>query len=416
MRARSAWLLLCAPIVYGCGGLDEHGALDPAELPFGVGPLTDGSVEPDAATADAASKPDSRLDGGVGPGPVDPLDEGSACAASSVIAEQVVVEEQVEVAVEVASPAPVALYVMFDRSSSMALTLWTPAVQALTAFIGDPASSGMDMALQYFPGSGSCNGSGYSVPAVAPGRLPAHASALTTSLSKQSPSGLGTPIEGALRGATEYCKTFQAAHADERCVAVLVTDGKPEFDLCEKDDAKLTAIADAAWKQAQVRTFAVGLSGADFGLLDKIAVAGGASDCDPGSARFSCDVSGGPEKLTAALAKIRDTVTTVHTHTELETKTQTRPLQCEWRVPAPQAGMELDPERVNVTLSGGAGAAKKLGRVPGLASCRSDAWYYDVPSAPERIVACPQTCEAIKAGGYADVKILLGCFTNVILL
>jgi hypothetical protein len=417
MRSRIGWLLLCTPLA-ACGATAEPSSEDPTELPFGMGPLTDSAVAEDAGGRDAgSSKPSARLDGSVGQTPIDVLDEDSACAAASVAAEQVVVEEQVQVAVEVKSPAPVALYVMFDKSLSMSLSnLWTPAVQAFTGFVHDPASSGMDLALQYFPSGGACNGTGYSTPAVALGRLPGHANALTTSIGQESPTGIGTPIEGALRGATTYCKTFQAAHPDERCVAVLVTDGRPEYDSCEKDSTKLAAIADQAWKQSQVRTFAVGLSGADFTLLDKIAVAGGASDCDPNSARFSCDVSSGPERLTAALTKIRDTVTTVTTHTELQTTTQTRPLECEWRMPTPQAGAELDAERVNVTLSGGSAGTHALGRVPNLAACSSDAWYYDVPSAPTRIVACPQTCETIKSGGYADVKILLGCQTQVILL
>ncbi|MEY4508484.1 MAG: hypothetical protein RLZZ450_606 [Pseudomonadota bacterium] len=78
--------------------------------------------------------------------------------------------------------------------------------------------------------------------------------------------------------------------------------------------------------------------------------------------------------------------------------------------------MELDAERVNVTLSGGSAGSHALGRVPSLAACRTDAWYYDAPTAPTRILACPETCETCESGGYADVKILLGCQTQVILL
>jgi Mg-chelatase subunit ChlD len=418
MGSRSHWLFLLAPMVVSCGAEGDALPDDGNELPSLIGAPTDAGS--DAGAADA-SKPRPRSDGSVGAvgggGTDDPLTEGSACAASSLAAEQVIVEEEVQVEVEVTKPAPVALYVMLDKSSSMATSnLWTPATKALSDFIVSPASSGMDMALQYFPGGGQCNGTGYSTPAVALGRLPAHAGALTASIDKQNADGFGTPIEGALRGVTDYCKTFQANNAKERCVAVLVTDGVPQFDGCEHDNAKLAAIADAAWKQFQVRTFAVGLKGADFTLLDLIAKAGGAADCDPSSARFACDVSSGADKLSTALAKIRDTVATVEVHTELQTTTKPRPLECTWKMPLPSAGLEVDSGRVNVTLSGGSSLALDLGRVPSESNCRAGAWYFDVPSAPERIIACPQTCDTIKSAGYTDVKILLGCQTNLILL
>jgi hypothetical protein len=274
------------------------------------------------------------------------------------------------------------------------------------------------VALQYFPKSGgSCStGSGYSTPAVPLGRLPGHADAIEASLDGESPNGIGTPIEGALRGATEYCKKFQADHSDERCVAVLVTDGKPELASgCSEDDDDLVEIAADAWNDHGVRTFAVGLQGADFGLLDKIARAGGAADCDPSGSRFSCDVSSGVDKLAQALATIRDTVTTTVTRTETQTRTEQRPLECEWQMPEPGADQTLDPGQVNVTVSGGSSEPLDLGRVPSAADCREGAWHYDVPAAPERIVACPETCDTIKAAGHTDVKILLGCETRVLI-
>jgi hypothetical protein len=472
MSLRTHCFILSATLACACGSEGAPG--DPAiELPFVVAP-SDGSVD----GRDAGSDDHSALDGSSVPhsdGSLrspgeddddDQLDEGSACAASAQAAETVLVEEQVEVQVpvqvevkvpvqvevqvqvqvqvqvpyEVHTPAPVALYVMFDRSLSMSSNgLWTSAVSALKEFVADPASSGMDMAIQYFPSGGSCNGSGYSTPEVALGRLPGHANAIINNLSGQSAGGIGTPIEGALRGATEYCKKFQAANAKEKCVAVLVTDGKPEWDSCEKDDDKLAAIADAAWKQFKVRTFAVGLKGADFTLLDKIAKAGGASDCDLTSTRFSCDVSVGADKLASALGRIRDTVTTIETRVETRTETQTqtrtelqtqiqtqiqtqlqtqvvtrtRPLQCEWRMPVPEEGVFVDSGHVNVSIRGGSDAALRLGRVPGLAACRDNAWYYDSPTSPTRLIACPQTCARIESGGYTDVKVLLGCQTNI---
>lgn len=419
MYLRWYGVALSTLLAYGCGA-DGASISDPVpELPEVLPPLGDGDVL-DAAVDDAGMAPSQAGDAGVSHVGEDPLSADSACGAVAVAASEVVVEEQVQVQVqvEVKVPKPVNLFVMLDRSQSMASSLWTPAVAALKEFIRDDMSKDMDMAIQYFPNSnGACSGSGYSTPAVAMGTLPAHASALESSLNGQSPSGFGTPVEGALRGVTEFCKSFQASHANESCIGVVVTDGKPEFDGCEHDDAKLAKIAGDAWTGSKVRTFAVGLSGADFGLLDKIAQAGGATDCDTGSARFSCDVSAGADKLSQALSRIRDTVTVVETETRTETRTETqqRPLECEWQMPKAESGKVLDLNKVNVKVSGGTGAPLDLGRVPSAASCKDGAWYYDNPSAPTRLVACPATCKSIKDGGYKEVSVLLGCQTLVLL-
>ncbi|HTU58565.1 MAG TPA: VWA domain-containing protein, partial [Polyangiales bacterium] len=303
-----------------------------------------------------------------------------------------------------------------------------------------------------------CDGTGYKTPDVTPGVLPARASAISNSLNGQSPEKLigasGTPIEGALRGATQYCLTYQANHANEQCVAVIVTDGKPEHDSCEKNFDKLAAIAKAA-KDKGVITFAVGLKGADFTLLDKIAKSGGAPDCDTGSSRYACDVSGGADKLSDALAKIRQTtvtyekhtvtrpvtrtvtrpvtrtltrpvtrtvtrpvtntvtnqVTRTITHIEYRTEVQTTPVPCEWTLPQSTEGA-FDRDKLNVRWSVESEQTTLL-RVGSKADCQADAWFYDDPLFPTRVIACDQTCEEIKASEKSSIDLLLGCATIV---
>jgi hypothetical protein len=194
---------------------------------------------------------------------------------TELVTEQIteIVTEQVteQVTEEVITQKPASLYIMFDQSASMG-NLWSPAVTAVKSFINDTDSAGLGVGIQYFPISGgSCSdGAGYKTPDVAVATLPNNAKAITTSLGKHSASGIGTPIEGALRGVTQYCLQFQASRPDQQCVAVLVTDGEPELALgCERDYDKLAAIAAAA-KSKGVITFAVGLKGANFTLLDKI--------------------------------------------------------------------------------------------------------------------------------------------------
>jgi hypothetical protein len=421
VRSGLGCLVLTASLACACSS-EGGGAVMETDEPNDVADATVSSDAGDGVDADGkaddASKPIVRRDASSDSA----LTEENACAATTVAAEKVVVTEEVQVEVVTETPAPVALYVMFDRSQSMAgppygdANIWPAAVGAIKSFVNDDSSKGIDVALQYFPldNGGQCNGAGYSTPAVAMGRLPGRAPGIVSSLDNEDPEGWGTPIEGALRGVTTYCKNFQATHADEKCVAVLVTDGKPQIS-CDMDDDNIVAIAQNAWSQSGVRTFAVGLSGADFTLLDRIAKAGNAADCDASNNRYACDVSSGANKLSDALAKIRDSVKTVTTKTELVTQTKERPLECQWVMPAPAAGETLDKDRVNVTLNGSAGSLP-LGRVPSADKCQDGAWHYDSNDAPTQIVACPSTCDAIKAGTYTDVKILLGCETKFLIV
>jgi hypothetical protein len=115
---------------------------------------------------------------------------------------------EVEVAVEVAKP--VAIYLLQDRSGSMAnwdaaagASLWDLAKQAVSAVVSDPASAGIDIALEYFPQDGhACDGAGYEVPAVALGRP-------TTSATTPSP----TPRTSRPRASTPACSPMRSGWA-----------------------------------------------------------------------------------------------------------------------------------------------------------------------------------------------------------
>ncbi|HET8933856.1 MAG TPA: vWA domain-containing protein [Polyangiales bacterium] len=458
-KSKVEWVAVAFALTAGCSTTnDADGKTDAAS-----------SSEVDAG-ADASARDSGEPDSGDGnPYVLNVPDGGSSvepeapnCGARSFEAEQVVTETQVEVSVditedvtteetvevtedvteEVVTTKPAKLYILLDRSASMSGAtgggnIWTPAVNAVKSFVGDEDSAGLGVGIQYFPKSGGkCDGTGYGVPDVAPAPavLPASASAILTSLSKQSPAPLlpttGTPIEGALRGATQYCLTYQAAHNDEQCVAVIVTDGKPEWDNCEKNNDKLAAIAKAA-KDKGVITFAVGLKGADFGLLNKIAIAGGAPDCDTGSSTYACDVSSSADKLSIALNKIRETTVTTETHTvtypvthtvtrpvtHTETRTETHyevektPVPCEWTIPESTDG-PFNKDKLNVRWSVDKQDTTLL-RVGAQSDCREKGWYYDNPTSPERVIACGQTCDAIKAEEDSKVDILLGCATIV---
>ncbi|MFZ5891090.1 MAG: VWA domain-containing protein [Myxococcota bacterium] len=87
---------------------------------------------------------------------------------------------------------------------------------------------------------------------------------------------------------------------------------------------------------------------------------------------------------------------------------------CEWTMPSAPTGQVLDPNNVNIRYISSAGFATDLGRVPSGAECAQyeDGWFYDNPSNPTKIRACPQTCMQIEAGGSnARVDVLFGCKT-----
>jgi hypothetical protein len=91
------------------------------------------------------------------------------------------------------------------------------------------------------------------------------------------------------------------------------------------------------------------------------------------------------------------------------------PIACDFAVPASTAaGIDIDPRLVNVNYVSG-GVETELGLVPDAASCgNAQAWYYDNPAAPTRIVLCPASCATVTKEAKVEVKILAGCKPRII--
>ena len=326
--------------------------------------------------------------------------QGDACAGFELAPETITTT--------ITETQPVALYLMVDQSGSMAGNLWTTAVNAITSFVNDPSSATLDVAIQFFPPLfPDCNPAAYATPAVPLGRLPGHAPAIIAEVNAHAPFGLGTPIEGALGGAEQFCTAFKSSPnrnpPDEDCVVVFITDGEPT--VCSSDFNVIAQLAGNAWQNAQVRTYAIGMDGANFTLLDEIARRGN-TDCDPNGPALACNATTGSAGLSVALALIRSTVS--------KKVTKTAPLTCEWGIPPPPSGAKFDPEQVNVDLLAN-GQKTRLGKVPSAAECANftNGWYYDDPANPTRIIACPDTCTAVTGSNVAGVSVTLGCATDV---
>jgi hypothetical protein len=356
---------LCAT---GCGSSSDSG--DPAGS--GTSPTGSGGA---ASQGRGGSAGFLDLDAGPSGDQQDPSVD-SACATETIEG----------------SLMPLAMYVLLDRSGSMKDDdKWQNASEAFAGFVNGPNAAGIRVALSFFPSAdGQCDGAGYDTPAVAMAELPGGAASITASLPSHAPgsgSGQGTPMEGALHGLKLFCAEYAKAHPEEKTVGVLITDGDPNG--CDEDSDHLAAIAAASnGGSPAVPVFAIGMAGASFDFLDQVATSGGSSK--------AFDVSqGGAQAFLSALQAIAG-----------------KAIPCEIPMPTSQKGA-VDPNKVNVKYTDGNHVEHTLMQVPGASACVADAWYYDDPAHPTKVVLCPDTCSAVRAGSSGKLDVVLGCGTVI---
>lgn len=391
--------------------------------------------------------------------------------------------------------APLDMYILLDRSGSMADTLgsgasaktkWAAVTQALSTFIQDPQSAGIGVGLQFFPitvpnvpptctassqcgaaapcflhaceqklllgsvvpcdaaadcggadtcaplgvcennagyvciyevpevscGAGlgkckkitqsfcvnedSCLAGDYAVPAVQIQDVATGAQALVSAMSSESPKG-ATPTAPAVGGAIQHAREWAQANPGHKVVAVIATDGLPTE--CQPQEISSIANIAAAGLSGSpsVPTFVIGVFGkGDLGAqqnMDILASAGGT-----GSAFFITSDQDVTEGFLNALKAI-----------------QLQTLACDYQVPAPPDGSELDYGLVNVRHTPeGQAASKTVPYVASEAGCDPalGGWYYDSKpgqgTAPGKIVMCPATCAVLESQG-GEVDIAMGC-------
>lgn len=363
-----------------------------------------------------------RGGGGIGGSGGVVVDSDEPCRGVRMIPLPVEVEVPIEVPLELLAPIQVAMYLMIDKSTSMndvsgSATKWAIAVDAINDFVNDPNSQFFDVALQYFPlDTSSCDGTGYDTPAVPMGALPENADNILDSLANTQ-LGNSTPIEPALRGMTAFCTRFQAEHPDEPCVGVLISSDEPT--QCAVEMNALTSISQNAYDDANVRTFTIGMAGADFNLLDQIAKRGG-TDCTPDNASdgYACDLTSGMT-LVEAFENIHKLISDIEVRTDIHIEIETKILECEWGIPDIPEGEVFESDKINVIFSESGKPEETILKIPAGRSCGSSSflggWYYDNEASPTTIIACPQTCDyitSIKTGG--SVEFDFGCATMVL--
>ena len=82
---------------------------------------------------------------------------------------------------------------------------------------------------------------------------------------------------------------------------------------------------------------------------------------------------------------------------------------CEFTIPPPPPGKNLDVGRVNVNYTHGDGTQSTILH-DGTGMC-SSGWKYDSDASPTKIVLCGADCDTVKADQGAKVDVIFGCQT-----
>lgn len=311
-------------------------------------------------------------------------------------------------AVKNASLPAVNLVIMYDKSGSMGdpreggdpNAKWVPVNTGMKAFFADPASSGYNASLQFFPAPGdvatTC-GAAYDRPLVPLTSL-AKGAPLADALDAATPQG-GTPTLPALKGALAYAHKTIAARPEEKTVVVLVTDGEPGIYVngqftpgCRDND--IDHVASTAHEgfaaSPSIPTYVIGV-GPSLSKLEAIASAGGTNKA------FMISVSN-PTQTRTDLQKAFEAI-----------RSQVK-VSCNFAVPAAPMGQELDKDHVNV------GFTTASGETPLVYSkdcTATNGWRYDNAAAPTQIELCPSSCGAAQSDPNGKLSIAIGCKTNV---
>lgn len=366
--------------------------------------------------------------------------------------------EDCEADISVAESIGLDMFIVFDRSGSMALrpppndsdrdriavpedavlgdcpvdlvsapaqdSKWCMATNALARFFTSATSFDVRAALQFMtpanPDSYQVCGAGldnpHAVATVPYAPLPVDGvHALVSALDLETPhignmngvgqAQIGTRIEAALNGIASF--TAGNADPERKTIGVLITDGDPVN--CDEEPANLAQIAATHLAATGIQTFVIGMTGATAANLETIAIGGGGPEHGPEyceSPDTSChywSVAGGdPQAFAEVLSAIQESVF----------------IACEYAIPDTGPGETLDPNLVAVTYNDGSGAEPAgLPRVADVASCDAalGGWYYDDPQAPGSIVLCPASCDAVSlAPSGAQVEILYGCVEQIL--
>ena len=303
---------------------------------------------------------------------------------------------------------PLDMFIMYDQSGSMNQNnRWQLVGDALRTFVDSPQSAGIGVGISYFPltpppctmqsptclcipglpcistGGGSCEPMDYARPDVPIEPLPPVAQKIKDSLGRHTPAG-GTPTLPALTGAVQYATNWAQNHPDHKTIIVLATDGAPN-DCNSTVPGVAMAAAQAYAANPSIQTFVIGVG--NTGNLNAIAQAGGTTQA------FVVSDQNANQAFLDAMNQIRGIS-----------------LACDYAIPLPQ-GRPPNFNQVNFYFTPTGGMEGIIYKVADASQCdpNTGGWFYDNPTNPTQIRACPVTCQQLKAGGGGNVRIEVGC-------
>jgi von Willebrand factor type A domain len=231
--------------------------------------------------------------------------------------------------------------------------------------------------------------------------------ALTQSLDDAGEPRGGTPMIGGLILAYKYLNRDQTPEVpDGNRFVVLVTDGQE--DCAPGETFRLLQIELPKSRVAGITTFVIGVPGSESnrGFLSQLAFAGGtparpdciheASDPSVGDCQFDMtrdlDLASG---LARALTLIDGEA-----------------LRCEFDVPQPTNGEELDYDLVNIVYTDVPNGDESVIAQDATAPCENaNGWQYSGDRT--KIVLCGSACETVRHA--AGIRIAIGCKTAILL-
>jgi hypothetical protein len=286
------------------------------------------------------------------------------------------------------------MYLMVDGIITQSITgAWDNVRRGIMAYVGDARAAGTGVGLRVF--GLQCSAQSYAMPDAEVDLLPGNAEAVRDALPRIPFNA--SPMLPALQGAILHARSRAGWYPEWRQIVVMITDGFPDPTCFSGREEVLTAAQDGLAGGAgapPVPTYVIGVREpsipnpfdplAELGLvddeLDMLASAGGTT-----AARHS-NISEPPQTLADAL---------------LEIQRDAEP--CEYAVPE-----GVDPAQWTLSVDHGGSPPLLLPRVAGADGCADGGYYFDQPDTPGWAIACPRSCQQIKASGRRALS-LSGC-------